>query len=1358
MKKLLIFFGLVLLPLCLMAAGDDYIIPTAQLELQTIQSIYQNGDKIELSASGFAVGDRIVAAVLIVNNIDGSYDYKIIGDHNLSLDPKGELSGSLTLTGIDENDISAQIAISSLKSSVIPTELFEVIGDIPNLATHMNNESAPFAFTEASGDNVAQLNEQFNITTPNSGWTGAVVLCFRREYSTGDATGTPIASVSLSTANLAIAAGQLSGNTNNGTTAYNASTLTMRLDIMDGSFLFGTSTTFFATFADTIPPNLTAAYATSLDTIRLQFDEAVNEVGGGDASGKFDFGGTVGPSITASAVLPIGTEPTTMWNLVISGLTDRGVGNLTVAYDSTNTGATELQDDANNIVRNTSPALTVLDSIPPDSTVLRDSSNSVALTVGEFLGNTTYVLRARVLNGNLDSSMDGVVFEGSDNGSAWTTIGTDATPTTVVDSLDFEVTWNIATLGQFRVLRARAFDDAGASGSNGALDADDNVTASDEVGSPTNGFNDNFEDTYRALITTVNPDPVEASTGTNRAQITIQLQNNYGGVVNTTGINNTFRFSESTTTTESWWSVATGGTPSSTQIDLTVNSSSTSGSVWYSNTLAGGPYTLVLTEPAGNFAANDGVVTANNETISVITGNPSLIWVQLPGQTFVSGTGVTGTPDDSTTSDTLVVGLFVTDNANNLINFDETRNLEFETTASDAPNGTQPSVNNNAISSASPTTISITFVDGSDSANVHFPAVQTGVTLTANDTTVTDTLGGVTSSGVDITPSALDSFEFVMSSPQRDGEVVTGTNTLAAWDLYENVITGFDAATNNVTITGNGPGSATITGLGSGSNNVLNQTSDFTSGVADLTAQSMNIDVSIPGTYSFTATSGTATGQVSNIAVNRVVNVSSPNTAANTIIDTTITATDFTLSASLDGSENSGVGDDFRIRWGFNSTGTPGSYGLVRQSPDRTPGATIEYVVTDDSVQNLGASYDYMFWWVENISTNPNATILEGLPVLSDPRRLILNPNLVTLGGINGGDVAQGNFTPGVNNQEVVSVLFQCNPSATTIQITTLTFDKTGTATATDVDTFQLYIDGGTLGQYDQGVDVLLSTVSYSGGTSVSFSNIPSFNISGTVNYILVTVDVTAGATTSNTLGLRLPDEDAITLGDNVFNGPSGAITRDPFTDIGTSTDYALPVNLVSFQARAGFDEIILEWSTASEQSNAGFYLMRSTEEEGEYARLNTELIEGQGNSNVLYEYSYKDSEVQPEVNYFYKLYSVDFSGTVHVYESIASASANILPKEFALAQNYPNPFNPTTKISFDVAKESSISLEIYNMLGQKIRSLIDNQRYQPGVYSEVIWDAKDDQGNSVANGIYYLVYSAKDYGHRQVRKMVFMK
>ena len=204
--------------------------------------------------------------------------------------------------------------------------------------------------------------------------------------------------------------------------------------------------------------------------------------------------------------------------------------------------------------------------------------------------------------------------------------------------------------------------------------------------------------------------------------------------------------------------------------------------------------------------------------------------------------------------------------------------------------------------------------------------------------------------------------------------------------------------------------------------------------------------------------------------------------------------------------------------------------------------------------------------------------------------------------------------------------------------------------------------------------------------------------------------------------------------------------------------DNPLPVDLVAFTAVGKAGKVVLNWETASEVNNMGFDVYRSENETGTYQKTNQEIIQGLGTGTTSHYYEYEDTEVEENSTYYYKLYSRDFDGTIHDYGRIVSATVQPLPKDFAVAQNYPNPFNPSTKISFDVAKESAITLEIYNMLGQKVRTLIDNQRYQPGVYNDVIWNARDDQGNSVANGIYYLVFSAKDYEYRQVRKMVFMK
>jgi hypothetical protein len=77
------------------------------------------------------------------------------------------------------------------------------------------------------------------------------------------------------------------------------------------------------------------------------------------------------------------------------------------------------------------------------------------------------------------------------------------------------------------------------------------------------------------------------------------------------------------------------------------------------------------------------------------------------------------------------------------------------------------------------------------------------------------------------------------------------------------------------------------------------------------------------------------------------------------------------------------------------------------------------------------------------------------------------------------------------------------------------------------------------------------------------------------------------------------------------------------------------------------------------------------------------------------------------------------------------------------LNQNYPNPFNPSTTISFSLPENSSVELDIYNIKGQKVRSLLDDQR-DKGSYS-IVWNGKNDNGNSVSSGIYFYKLEANN-------------
>ncbi len=83
-----------------------------------------------------------------------------------------------------------------------------------------------------------------------------------------------------------------------------------------------------------------------------------------------------------------------------------------------------------------------------------------------------------------------------------------------------------------------------------------------------------------------------------------------------------------------------------------------------------------------------------------------------------------------------------------------------------------------------------------------------------------------------------------------------------------------------------------------------------------------------------------------------------------------------------------------------------------------------------------------------------------------------------------------------------------------------------------------------------------------------------------------------------------------------------------------------------------------------------------------------------------------------------------------------------------------PNPFNNQTNIEFQVPNQSLIKLEIYNILGQKIRTLI-NQEKNPGTYS-ASWDGENDFGDSVNSGIYFLKFSSDKFS--EIKKMTLLK
>jgi hypothetical protein len=110
-----------------------------------------------------------------------------------------------------------------------------------------------------------------------------------------------------------------------------------------------------------------------------------------------------------------------------------------------------------------------------------------------------------------------------------------------------------------------------------------------------------------------------------------------------------------------------------------------------------------------------------------------------------------------------------------------------------------------------------------------------------------------------------------------------------------------------------------------------------------------------------------------------------------------------------------------------------------------------------------------------------------------------------------------------------------------------------------------------------------------------------------------------------------------------------------------------------------------------------------------------------------------------------------DFAYISLKHEDIDSGA---LPVFTTLKSNYPNPFNPETTISYDIAEETDVTLDVYNIRGQKVKTLV-NERMKPG-YNSVIWNGKDDNNRNVASGVYF--YRLKTSDKTLTKKMMLLK
>ncbi|MBI9031763.1 T9SS type A sorting domain-containing protein [bacterium] len=210
--------------------------------------------------------------------------------------------------------------------------------------------------------------------------------------------------------------------------------------------------------------------------------------------------------------------------------------------------------------------------------------------------------------------------------------------------------------------------------------------------------------------------------------------------------------------------------------------------------------------------------------------------------------------------------------------------------------------------------------------------------------------------------------------------------------------------------------------------------------------------------------------------------------------------------------------------------------------------------------------------------------------------------------------------------------------------------------------------------------------------------------------------------------------------------------------------DFTLPVELSSFNAIATADNFAqISWETASESNLLGYNIYRSETENQEDALRVTATMIIASNQAMGDSYSYTDDEVEMNTTYNYWLQANDFDGTNQMFGPVTIKISDQEDNDIdnivlgsQLYGNYPNPFNPETTISYSISNPQHVRLEVYNMKGQLVKTLLNKQVETANTRLNVIWNGKDNNNNDVSSGIY--LYKLVTDNYSKTNKMILMK
>ncbi|MBN1349030.1 hypothetical protein JXJ21_06465 [candidate division KSB1 bacterium] len=183
-------------------------------------------------------------------------------------------------------------------------------------------------------------------------------------------------------------------------------------------------------------------------------------------------------------------------------------------------------------------------------------------------------------------------------------------------------------------------------------------------------------------------------------------------------------------------------------------------------------------------------------------------------------------------------------------------------------------------------------------------------------------------------------------------------------------------------------------------------------------------------------------------------------------------------------------------------------------------------------------------------------------------------------------------------------------------------------------------------------------------------------------------------------------------------------------------------------------DGIELSWDANTHDDVVRYQIYRS-ESPGFDPDVTANLIAITGDMH------FKDMKVRDGITYYYRVEAIDdawnatFSDEVNIlFTEVTLAPVDALPTVYELCQNFPNPFNPVTEISYQVPCDGQVILEVYNVKGEKVATLVNG--FSKAGKFRILWNGRDDYGQIIASGIY--LYRLRAQSYTELKRMLLLR